>query len=239
MAPGPLRGRRPRRHPGHFRVIRWALLGAFLLAAAIPPAAAQTPLAEPGKPGWTPAGNTCFVWNRAPAEGETATWSGPCVAQRASGKGMLVWQAGDEQQTYEGEMRDGRLNGRGTYTFSLNSRYDGDFKDDDFDGKGTRTQPGIRYEGQWRAGKKHGRGTLTTMNGDRYEGEFRDDALTGRGILRLSDGRKYEGTLLDGRPNGQGTLTDAVGSVTGVWKDGCFRDGAKTVTLGADPATCQ
>ncbi len=212
-----------------------ALLAAALLAG---PAAAQTPLAAPGKPGWTPAGNDCFVWNRAPAADETASWSGPCVNKRASGRGLLVWRAGEGEQRYEGEMRDGHLNGRGKYVFSLNTSYEGDFKDDDFDGKGVMVEPGVRYDGAWKAGRKNGRGLLSTMNGDRYDGDFLDDAMTGKGMLVLSDGRKYEGALKEGLPEGQGTLTDPAGTVNGTWKAGCFNDGKNKVAFGVSPSAC-
>lgn len=215
------------------------IAAALVLAGLLPLAAlAQTPLAAPGNPGWTPAGNDCFVWNRAPAADETASWSGSCANHRATGRGLLVWRSGGQEQRYEGEMRDGHLNGRGKYVFSVGTSYEGDFKNDDFDGSGIMTEPGVRYEGAWKAGRKSGRGVLSTMNGDRYDGDFTDDAMTGRGVLVLSDGRKYEGALKDGIPEGQGTLTDPAGSVTGTWKAGCFNDGKAKVAFGVSPSAC-
>lgn len=216
-----------------------AVVAALVVLAALP-AAAQTPLAAPGQPGWTPAGNDCFVWNRSPSKDETAAWSGPCVNHRAEGKGTLIWSAGGkEEQRYDGEMKDGHLDGHGIYVFTYGVQYEGDFKDDDFEGKGIFTQPGIRYEGMWHAGKKNGHGLLTTINGDRYEGDFKDDQITGEGSLTLADGRKYVGTLLDGKPNGKGTLTDPSGSISGTWTNGCLNDPDHKVALGVDPATCK
>jgi hypothetical protein len=213
-------------------------LAVALLLALPQVALAQVPAAAPGQAGWAPAGNDCFVWNRAPQIGEVATWSGPCKNKRADGRGTLVWRTGEDSQRYQGDMRDGHLNGQGVYEFSLTARYDGTFKDDDFDGKGTMIEPGVRYEGQWRAGKRNGRGVLTTVNGDRYEGEFKDDGMTGRGTLVLSDGRKYEGLLVDGKPNGQGTLTERSGTYTGAWKNGCFNDGQRRAAFGTKLDTC-
>ena len=215
---------------------RWLVALVLLLPVA---ALAQTPLAAPGKAGWTPAGKDCFVWNRAPGEGETASWSGPCIAQRASGKGVLVWTTPEGEQRYEGEMRDGKVNGAGKYYFSANQRYEGNFKDDDFDGQGTFVEPGTRFEGLWKAGRKNGRGVLTTMNGDRYDGEFKDDQIEGQGTLLLSDGRKYQGLFHNGRPNGAGTLTDPTGTYTGTWIEGCFKDATRRTALGVDPASCK
>jgi hypothetical protein len=213
-------------------------LAAVLLALPLA-ARAQTPLAAPGKPGWTPVAKDCFVWNRAPGKDEIATWSGTCVNQRAEGKGVLVWRSGGAQQRYEGEMHDGRLSGSGTYVYAPGVTYQGGFKDDDFDGKGTLTEQGARYEGAFKAGRKNGHGLLTTTDGDRYDGEFADDKMTGRGTLVLSDGRKYEGLLQDGKPNGQGTLTDPSGTYTGIWQNGCFADGTRKAALGVDPTTCK
>ena len=236
MEPGPSRRRRSGRHPGAVRV-RVALLLAVLLA--VPGAAvAQTPLAAPGQPGWAPAGNSCFVWNRAPTIGEAATWAGPCANQRAEGKGVLTWRTGLQEQRYEGELRDGHLNGQGVYHFTLTSRYEGGFKDDDFEGRGTLIEPGVRYEGLWKAGKKNGKGVLTTLNGDRYEGEFKDDALTGRGVLVLSDKRKYDGLLLNGKPHGQGTLVDPTGTYTGVWSEGCLVQNGQRASFATDLTKC-
>ncbi len=213
-------------------------LAAVLLLALPAPAFAQIPAALPGQAGWSPAGNDCFVWNRAPQIGETAIWTGPCKNQRADGKGSLVWRTGENTQRYQGETRDGHITGQGVYELSLTTRYEGSFKDDDFDGTGTLVEPGVRYEGQWRSGKRNGRGLLTTVNGDRYDGEFNDNAMSGRGTLALSDGRKYEGLLTDGKPNGQGSLTDPTGIYTGAWKNGCFSDGARRAAFGTTLDAC-
>ncbi|MCX7383064.1 MAG: hypothetical protein NT133_17000, partial [Alphaproteobacteria bacterium] len=133
------------------------LLAALFLLAL--PAAAQTPLASPGHPGWTRTTEGCFVWNPHPEVGETVSWSGGCVSSRASGRGVEIWRSSGGTQRYEGDMRDGKGNGRGVGTWGN----------------------GIRYDGEWSDGKRHGRGTATYPNGDRYDGEWRDDKRHGRG----------------------------------------------------------
>ena len=212
---------------------------AFALLLAAPSVAfAQEPPAAPGRPGWSPAGAKCFVWNRAPTIGETATWTGPCANQRANGKGVLTWQTGDAVQRYEGTMVDGHLEGQGVYQLTPTVRYEGTFKADDFEGKGVMVEAGDRYEGLWHAGKRNGRGVLTTPGGNRYEGEFKDDAITGQGTLTLSDGRKFEGQLFEGKPHGQGKLTEPSGTYSGFWLNGCFNDGTRRASFGVDPAGC-
>jgi hypothetical protein len=214
-------------------------LPAVLVLMAPLAAAAQTPRASPGHPGWTEAGNDCFVWNQNPAAGETATWSGGCKDRRATGKGTLVWRDGTAEQRYEGGMLDGRMNGHGIYTFANGDRYDGEFKNDDFDGVGTLVEGQSRYEGQWKAGKKNGRGILVTPDGTRIEGEFKDDAVDGFALFVLRDGRRFEGMIHDHVPNGPGTLIEPGGATyAGNWVNGCFKDGNRKAAFAVDPATC-
>ncbi|MCY4395717.1 MAG: SH3 domain-containing protein [Rhodospirillaceae bacterium] len=100
-------------------------------------------------PGWMVAENQlCEVWNPNPEPNETVTWSGDCVEGKTSGAGRLVWRSGKETTTvFEGEYRNGKPHGRGTFTFS----------------------PGDRYEGEYRNGKRHGRWTWTGTNGKCHE----------------------------------------------------------------------
>ena len=53
---------------------------------------------------------------------------------------------------YEGEYKDGKRHGQGTYTFP--------------DGK--------KYVGGWKDSKYHGQGTLTSSDGKYFIGEFKD-----------------------------------------------------------------
>ena len=97
---------------------------------------------------------------------------------------------------YEGEYKDGKWHGIGTYTFTDGGRYEGEFKD----------------------GMKDGIGTVTWPNGEKYEGEFKDGNYHGRGEYVFSDGSKYEGEFRDGNV-WNGIRTNADGSKT-EWKDG-------------------
>ena len=52
--------------------------------------------------------------------------------------------------------------------------YDGEWKEDKKDGQGTYTwKNGDKYEGEWKDDKKHGEGVLLYINGSKLEGEFR------------------------------------------------------------------
>lgn len=145
------------------------LLVALLLLAV--PAAAQTPLASPGHPGWTRTTEGCFVWNPVPQVGETVSWSGGCTDSRASGKGVLNWRSSKGTQRFEGEMRNGNYNGRGVVTFENGNRYDGEWRDDKPSGRGVYTwTDGSVFDGEWRDAKPHGPGRMTWANGTIYNG---------------------------------------------------------------------
>ena len=126
------------------------------LSDALRSSSAQSVALKPLGPNWIIAENRpCQVYNFYPLPGDTVTWSGACVDGKASGEGRLVWRGSFGENVYEGEYRDGKEHGRGTFTW-------GD---------------GGRYEGEWRDGKPNGRGTATFPNGNRYEGQWHDGCL--------------------------------------------------------------
>jgi hypothetical protein len=177
------------------------------------PAAAQAPqavsIADPR--------TGCRVWNDRPQPQETIDWSGICAGGFAQGSGVLQWYwAGWPTQRYEGELRDGRRDGRGVTTAPNGARYEGEFHDGKADGRGVATAPnGERYEGEFRDGRRDGRGAQTWPNGERYEGEWRDDKANGRGVFTDANGR-YEGEFRDWKKNGRGVMT---------WRDGARYEG--------------
>ena len=72
----------------------------------------------------------------------------------------------DSDGKYIGEIKNGKPNGQGTYTFPDGKKYEGKFKDGKEHGKGTYTYPdGVKYEGKFKDGKEQGQGTLTTPDG--------------------------------------------------------------------------
>ena len=55
-------------------------------------------------------------------------------------------------------------------------RYVGEFKDGKWDGRETFTaSDGMKYVGEFKHGKNHGYGTLTFPDGEMWDGEFRED----------------------------------------------------------------
>ena len=84
---------------------------------------------------WKAEETGCLVWNWAPGAEETVTWTGGCVSGKANGPGRLVWRYGDEdgaivQAEYTGKMRDGKMNGEGTFRYADGNTYEGDWVDE-------------------------------------------------------------------------------------------------------------
>ncbi|MGQ0581687.1 MAG: MORN repeat-containing protein [Reyranella sp.] len=191
---------------------RLCLIALFLVAF---PVAAQNP-----QPGWIADAKTgCRVWSLNPNPARTVTWSGSCQNGLAQGRGVMqAFQAGQPFARYEGELRDGKANGRGLYTYAS----------------------GNRYEGEWRDDQRNGRGVFTWTDGSRYEGEWRDNRENGRGVHTWPSGNRFEGEWRNGKPNGSGTLyqrTDGE-TFTGTWTNGCFRQGNRRAAAAVTNKEC-
>jgi len=129
--------------------------------------------------------------------------------------------------TYEGEFKNGEMNGQGTYTYPDGEKKEGEFKDGEiWNGQGTEIftfedmEGTDKYEGGFKNGKSHGQGKYTTYNGLIYEGEHKDGLRNGQGT-ETNVREKYVGEWKEGRRNGQGTLTSYDGSkYVGEFKNG-------------------
>jgi len=105
----------------------------------------------------------CWVFDGYPSSHETATWSGACKDQLASGEGTVTWYLrGKFVEKRTGSFTLGSLNGHGTATM----------------------MDGSTYEGDWVYGARHGTGVLTRANGDIYRGMW-----PGSGTYTQPDGR--------------------------------------------------
>lgn len=124
---------------------------------------------------------------------------------------------------YEGELKDGKFNGFGRFTYHTGDKYEGEWIDSKRHGRGSYTHANIgTYVGDWVYDKKHGNGTFNYVDGSVFEGQYRDDDWNGFGALRKESGT-YIGEWENGKRNGQGTQTWADGQVqNGQWKDNEF-----------------
>ena len=99
--------------------------GAIPTALAAIMVAAFATAAQAGAPAWVVDQNTgCQIWDTNPQPNESISWSGACVNGAAQGKGVVQWPSG---QRYEGEVREGKLDGHGTEIDANGQRYEGEF----------------------------------------------------------------------------------------------------------------
>ena len=115
------------------------------------------------------------------------------------GPGKLVWGA---TRQYDGQFDAGRMQGQGTLRVS-HGVYEGQFKDGDLNGPGRYTgKNGESYEGQFVAGEYDGQGVFKDGSGNRYEGQFHQGQFSGQGVLTDSGGQTVRGSFKDWQPVG-------------------------------------
>ena len=123
----------------------------------------------------------CKIWSTCSAPNLTVSWSGNCESGYASGFGTVIhYENGKEIERYEGQIKMGKRNGKGTYTWANGDKYEGDYVDGKGTGKGTitygygskRKWAGDKYEGDVLNGNLHGKGTYTCANGKQFTGNW-------------------------------------------------------------------
>ena len=92
----------------------------------------------------------------------------------------------------KGELKDGKLEGKGEMEIKGKFKYIGDFKNDKPNGKGILKddEKGFEYNGEIVNGIKEGKGSLKFIDGIKYEGDFKNDVYDGIGVLEFKDGKK-------------------------------------------------
>ena|SRR5437016_5111697 len=100
----------------------------------------------------------------------------------------------------------------------------------------------VTWSGDCQNGIAEGRGVLQwfahAAPTDRYEGELHEGKANGHGVLTTRTGDRYDGEWRDGKANGLGRVVTSNYNYTGIWSDGCSRDGNKTIGVGRDPTSC-
>ncbi|CAM9720967.1 unnamed protein product [Ectocarpus sp. 6 AP-2014] len=109
--------------------------------------------------------------------------------------------------TYRGEMKHGRITGKGEFVSCLGERYSGDFMNGRLHGTGSMVDVvGQVWEGQWCEGAMHGEGRHSAPEMGEYEGDWVNGEFQGKGRISFRGGNTYEGFFLDNRRSGPGTL---------------------------------
>ena len=116
-------------------------------------------------------------------------WIGEIKDNSFHGMGWYKWGLGPQRgDQYIGEFKDGNYH-RGTYInkdrhmSDILWTYDGDWKDNKRHGKGTFTwADGSKYVGEWKNGLKQGKGTYTDTKGKSTSGRYEYDKKVGRHV---------------------------------------------------------
>ena len=117
---------------------------------------------------------------------------------------------------------EGKTPGFTTHTWSNGDTYEGQMFQEQMHGRGILTcAQGYVYTGEFKHGKPNGLGKLVYDNGDEYEGSFFNDMLHGQGKYSYSNGDCYRGEFMNDLPHGQGVYVLANGNVySGKWENG-------------------
>ncbi|XP_047432727.1 alsin isoform X2 [Mugil cephalus] len=181
-----------------------------------------------------------------------ATYEGHWLSGKPNGSGVLKWPDGriytgtfkngledgfgefvapnktlSKNDQYQGQWKDGKMHGLGTYRYASGEVYDGSFQDGMRHGHGMlrtgklntsspsvfigqwlqdkKTGYGVfdditkgeKYMGMWQEHLRQGTGVVVTQFGLYYEGAFKDNKMTGTGILVSEDDTTYEGEFSD------------------------------------------
>lgn len=138
-------------------------------------------------------------------------------------QGKLIEKLGDKKEnTYEGNFRNNKLDGKGTFTDSQGTIYDGTFENNQLNGDGTIKYPDKTiYVGTCKQNKPHGQGKIKYEDGSTYEGEFRNGEPNGMGKMVYEDGTIYAGNFKNGKPHGTGKITyPSMGTFKGTFING-------------------
>jgi hypothetical protein len=135
---------------------------------------------------------------------------------------------GDEKTDgkYEGEIKNGKPDGKGYFSKPKWGSFDGRWSDGNPSQGTEKWYNGNEYSGEYNKNGIHGQGTFTWSDGGKYVGEWKDDKRTGQGTFTYPNGGKYIGEFKDNKMNGQGTFTTSDGdSFRGSWKDDNLHEG--------------
>jgi hypothetical protein len=122
------------------------------------------------------------------------------------GKGKLMF---NNKEEYEGDFFDNEVKGHGIFKFSDGTIYEGEFDKGEFKGHGIMkwNNGDIQYEGEFNGSILNDYGKLVGNNGEEYEGNFTNNYFNGKGVYIYSDGSSYKGDFEFGLKNGKGVYT--------------------------------
>uniref|UniRef100_A0A8C2BMX5 Alsin Rho guanine nucleotide exchange factor ALS2 b n=1 Tax=Cyprinus carpio TaxID=7962 RepID=A0A8C2BMX5_CYPCA len=167
-----------------------------------------------------------------------ATYEGRWVSGKPHGQGVVKWPDGrmytgtfkngledgfgdyvvpnknlNSCDHYQGQWKDGKMHGFGTFRYASGEIYEGSFLDNMRHGHGmlrsgklSSTSPSV-FIGQWQNDKKSGYGVFDDITrGEKYMGMWLDDQRQGNGVVVTQFGLYYEGAFNNNKMMGTGVL---------------------------------
>ncbi|XP_063067833.1 alsin isoform X2 [Engraulis encrasicolus] len=167
-----------------------------------------------------------------------ATYEGRWLAGKPHGRGVVKWPDGrvytgtfkngledgfgeyilpsknaNKSDHYQGNWKEGKMHGFGTYRYATGEVYEGCFQDNMRHGHGmlrsgklNSSSPSV-FIGQWHADRKCGYGVLDDITrGEKYMGQWQDDLRHGNGVIVTQFGLYYEGGFSNNKMMGSGVL---------------------------------
>ncbi|XP_031414211.1 alsin isoform X2 [Clupea harengus] len=167
-----------------------------------------------------------------------ATYEGRWLAGKPHGRGMVRWpdsrvytgtfkngledgvgeyivptKSLNKSDHYQGNWKEGKMHGFGTYRYATGEVYEGCFQDNMRHGHGmlrsgklNSSSPSV-FIGQWLNDRKCGYGVFDDITrGEKYMGMWQEDQRQGNGVIVTQFGLYYEGAFSNNKMMGTGVL---------------------------------
>ncbi|XP_062853828.1 alsin [Trichomycterus rosablanca] len=185
-----------------------------------------------------PISRTAFYTFYKDSRLKEAKFEGRWVSGKPHGRGVLKWPDGrmytgtfkngledgfgdyivpnkslNKDDHYQGQWKDGKMHGFGTFRYATGEVYEGSFQDNMRHGHGmlrsgklNSTSPSV-FIGQWVNDKKTGYGVFDDITrGEKYMGLWQEDQKQGNGVIVTQFGLYYEGAFSCNKMMGTGVL---------------------------------
>ncbi|XP_051567672.1 alsin-like isoform X2 [Myxocyprinus asiaticus] len=198
----------------------------------IPPSTGLTQRADP------PISRTASYTFYKESRLKEATYEGRWVLGKPHGRGVVKWPDGrmytgtfkngledgigeyvvpnknlNSCDHYQGQWKDGKMHGFGTFKYASGEVYEGLFQDNLRHGHGMLSSGKLNstslsvFIGQWQYDKKSGYGIFDDITrGEKYMGMWLDDQRQGNGVVVTQFGLYYEGAFSNNKMMGTGVL---------------------------------
>lgn len=101
---------------------------------------------------------------------------------------------------YRGQVKDGRINGQGSYQSGFGELSIGTFVNGMLHGENGyfKNHAGEQFQGTWKLGEMHGIGRYESERGDTYNGYFDHSLKHGRGVAHYKNRGNFRGYFMNG-----------------------------------------